>query len=296
VLIAVTGGTGFVGRHVVRGLLRRGHRVRVLVRERAPTPVPPPNAVEPVRGTLGDAAALRALAHGADAVIQLVGIIAERGAQTFEAVHVEGTRAVLAAAAVGGCRRIVHMSAIGARDAPGATGYHRSKHRGEQVVLASGLAAAIFRPSFVNGPESVPIRTLARLHRFLPVVPVFGDGRFPIQPIWVDDLALAFALAAERPDLTGTFELGGPDVLSYEEFVRAIGRAAGHPRPVVHVPLPLVRLAARAFGVLGPAAPITLDQLQMLIEGNATPQNAIDRVFGIKPLGFEEGLRRYLPN
>jgi NADH dehydrogenase len=123
---------------------------------------------------------------------------------------------------------------------------------------------------------------------------VFGDGRFPTQPVWVEDVALAFALAAEREDLTGPFELGGPEVLTYREFVLAIGRASGHPRPLVHVPLPLVRAAAAAFGVLGPAAPITSDQLQMLTEGSATPDNAIETVFGIEPLGFEEGLRRFL--
>lgn len=292
-LIAVTGGTGFVGRHVVDALRRRGHRTRVLVRDPARTPFQPSDAMEAVPGSLSDAAALRALTRGADAVIHLVGIIVERGPHTFESVHVGGTRAILDAAAAARCRRFIHMSAIGARDEPGATPYHRTKRRGELLVLGSSLGATVFRPSLVNGPGNVPIRTLALLHRWLPAVPVFGDGSYLTQPVWVEDLALAFALAAER-ESSGVLELGGPAVLTYLEFVRAIGRAAGHPRPVVRIPLPLVRAAASACTLLGHLAPLTSDQLQMLVEGSTTPQNALERVFGIRPLAFEEGLRRFL--
>jgi NADH dehydrogenase len=146
----------------------------------------------------------------------------------------------------------------------------------------------------INGPESAPIQTLARLHRWLPVVPVFGRATFPMQPVWIEDVAVAFALAAERQELRGTFELGGPSVLTFEQFVRAIGRASGHARPLVHIPLDLVRILARAGDPLGPLAPITSSQLRMLLEGSTTPANALEGVFGIQPLGFEEGLRRFL--
>jgi NADH dehydrogenase len=295
VLIAVTGATGFVGRHVVRLLVSRGHRVRALVRRTARgSGVLAGVAVETVPGDLADATALAALARGADALIHLVGIITEAGAATFEAVHVTGTRRLLAAAEDARVRRFVHMSAVGAGDHPGATPYHRSKWRGEELVRRSGTASAIFRPSIISGPESAPIRTLARLHRWSPLVPVFGDGRFPTQPVWIEDVALAFARAAENVKLTGAFELGGPAALSYEALLLAIGRAAGHPRPLVHVPLALARASARVFDFLGPFAPITSDQLQMLVEGSATPANAIESMFGIRPLPFEEGLRRYL--
>src|SRR2546430_7445225 len=124
------------------------------------------------------------------------------------------------------------MSAVGARDEPGATPYHRTKWHAEELVRTSGLSHAVFRPSIINGPENAPIRALARLHRWSPVVPVFGDGRFPTQPVWVEDVARAFALAVEQPALVGAFELGGPQVLTYEEFVLAIGRAA--PRSEEH--------------------------------------------------------------
>ncbi len=293
-LIAVTGATGFVGRHITTVLARRGHTVRALVRDPHRASTLESLGVELIPGDLGDAGALTTLMRGANAVVHLVGIIVEMGPATFQAVHVEGTRRVVEAARRAGVERFVHMSAVGARDEPGATPYYRTKWHAEELVRASGLSHAVFRPSIINGPESAPIRTLARLHRWSPVVPVFGDGHFPTQPVWVEDVALAFALAVEQPALGGGFELGGPQVLTYEEFLLAIGRAAGHPRPLVHVPLALARAAARAFDLLGAAAPLTSDQLQMLVEGSATPANAIESVFGIQPVPFEQGLIRYL--
>jgi NADH dehydrogenase len=112
--------------------------------------------------------------------------------------------------------------------------------------------------------------------------------------VWIEDVALAFALAAEDAHFTGAFELGGPTPITYETFVGAIGRATGHPRPFVHLPLALARAAAGMFDLLGAAAPLTSDQLQMLVEGAATPANALESVFAIRPLPFEEGLERYL--
>ena len=293
-LIAVTGGTGFVGRHVATALARRGHTVRALVRDPLQAQALEGLGVELVPGHLADTAALATLTHRANAVVHLVGIIVETSGATFQAVHVEGTRRLLEAARQAGVERFVYMSAVGARADAGATRYHRTKWHAEELVRASGLSHAVVRPSIISGPESAPIRTLARLHRWSPVVPVFGDGRFPTQPVWVEDVALAFALAVEKPALSGAYELGGPQVLTYEEFLLAIGRAAGHPRPLVHVPLALVRAAAAAFDVLGAAAPLTSDQLQMLVEGSATQANAIESVFGIQPAWFEVGLKRYL--
>ena len=292
--IAVTGATGFVGRHVAAALVHRGHRVRTLARrpERARHVLGP--APEVVPGDLGDATTLARLVQGCDVVIHLVGIIVEAGAATFAAVHVEGTRHMLAAARAAGVSRFVHMSALGARDEPGATAYHRTKRQAEELVREAKLSSAVFRPSLISGPENVPVRAIARLHRWSPVVPVFGDGRFAMQPVWIEDVALAFAKAAEQPGLVGVYQLGGPAVLTYEEFVLAIGRAAGVPRPVIHVPLAAARAAARVFDLLGRAAPLTSDQLQMLVEGSATPANAIESVFAIRPLPFEAGLRRYL--
>ena len=293
-LVAVTGATGFVGRHVVQSLLDRGAVVKALTRRGSTDRLNP--AAQPVPGSLDDPTAVAALVAGADVVVHLVGIIEERGAATFQAVHVDGTRQLAAAAHHAGVRRFIYMSAAGARDQRGATAYHRTKALAEAIARGVPFAGGtvVFRPSLVSGPENVPIRLLARLHRWLPVVPVFGDGSFPTQPVWVGDVALAFALAAERPaTFSGAFELGGPDRVTYAEMLRAIGRASGHPRPLLRVPLGVMQVAARVFDYL-PGAPITSDQLQMLVEGSATLDNAITSVFGIQPVGFEEGLRRYL--
>jgi NADH dehydrogenase len=294
VIVAVTGATGFVGRHLTDVLVERGHRPRVLVRDPAALPFRRPDAVDLVPGSLAEPRALATLVAGAAAVVHLVGIIVEDGPATFDAVHVQGTRAVIDAARAGGVHRFVYMSAAGARDEAGATPYHRTKAAAEAIVRAGGLSHVIFRPSIISGPESAPIGLLARMHRLAPVIPLFGHGDFPTQPVWVGDVAMAFALAVEGRGADGTYELGGPAVVSYREFVRAIGRAAGSPRPLVPIPLPLVRAGTRVFDLLGARAPLTSDQLEMLVEGNATPSNAIESVFGIRPLPFEEGLKRYL--
>lgn len=293
-IVAITGASGFIGRHILDLLVDRGHRPRALLRDPDRRPFAHPERVDVVQGALDNPSAVRALLQGADAVIHLVGIIVERGRETFDAVHVQGTRAVLDAGREVGVRRVVHMSAAGARDTPDATAYHRTKARAEAAVRASGLPYVIFQPSIVSGKGNAPIAVLARLHRLLPLVPVFGDGSFPVQPVWIGDVALAFALAAEGHAADDVYQLGGPSVIPYEEFVRAIGRASGRPRPLVPIPLPLVRIAARLFDVLGPRAPITSDQLTMLIEGSVAPRNALTSVFGIQPLDFETGLRRYL--
>jgi len=290
--IAVSGGTGFVGRHVVRALVARGHTVRVLAR-RPPRPPFPRDGVEIVPGTLADLPALQRLVAGSQAVVHLVGIIAESSRATFTAIHVDGSRHLAEAARAAGVARFIHMSAVGARADPAATPYHQTKAAGEAAVRAAGPPSVILRPAIIVGPESVPLGLLARLHRLLPVVPMIGDGRFAMQPIWIGDVATAFVRAAEGAVSPGTYEIGGPDVVTYADFVRAIGAAIGRPRPLVPVPLGLVRLAARCGDALPAAlAPITSDQLQMLIEGSATPENAARQLLGADPLPLAQGLRR----
>lgn len=293
-VVAITGATGFVGRYIVRELLDRGHGVRLLARDPARLPFAA-TGLTVVPGTLTDAAAIARLVEGADSVIHLVGIIAETGDATFQAVHVDGARTVARAAREAGVRRLVHMSAVGARPDPAATPYHRSKAAGEDAVRQAGIRHVILRPALIAGRESVPISLLARLHRLLPAIPVFGAADFPMQPVWIGDVAAVFAAAAEGTADDGVYEIGGPDRITYAEFVRAIGRATRHRRPLVPIPLGLARLAARAFDVLPPSlAPLTSQQLQMLVEGSATPDNAIERVFGIRPVGFEDALRKAL--
>jgi uncharacterized protein YbjT (DUF2867 family) len=287
-LIAVTGATGYVGSVIARKLLRRDHRLRALVRRPERAGALRDLGVELIAGDLGDAEALGRLAEGASAIVHLVGIIAEAGPQTYEAVQVAGTREVVAAGRRAGVRLLVHMSALGARETPGATRYHRTKWAAEETVRASGLAHAIVRPSLVAGPGSPPLKTMVDMIRLSPVVPVIGDGRYEMQPVWIGDVAEVFALVLERPDLRGTFEIGGPERLTYHGMLDALEAALGVRRWRISVPAGIARAASLAGTAFPALSPITPDQLQMLLEGNTTADNAITARFGLQPRTFAE--------
>ncbi|MBI4541735.1 MAG: NAD(P)H-binding protein [Gemmatimonadetes bacterium] len=292
-LVALTGATGFVGRHLLDRLLRREHEVRALVRrpERAGW-LRDRGGVELVTGDLSDRAALRALLAGAGAVVHLVGIIVEAGRQTFERAHVGGTRNLVTAAMEAAVPRVVHMSALGARSDPTATAYHRSKAAAEEIVRASGLPHAIMRPSLIAGPGHPVLKMLVDMLRLSPIVPVIGDGLYLLQPVAVDDVTEAFALALEREDLRGTFDLAGQERLTYHQLLDLIEGALGVRRPRVSVPTSVARFAAYAGAALPDLAPITPDQLAMLLEGNTTDANAIEARFGIVPRPFAEVARQ----
>jgi uncharacterized protein YbjT (DUF2867 family) len=290
--IALTGATGFVGGGVLRRLLRRGHEVRALVRhpERAGQ-LRDLGAVELVPGGLDDEAALRSLVEGTEAVVHLVGIIAEKGTQTYQRVHVEGTARAAAAARTAGVRRFVHMSALGARADASATAYHRTKAAGEEAVRGSGLSHAILRPALIAGPGNVPLKLMCDTIRLAPLVPVIGDGLYRMQPVWLEDVAEAFAVTLEQPGLEGTFDIAGPEQLTWHEMLDRLEAALGVKRPRIGVPLFVVRLGASAGDLVPDLAPITSDQLQMLLEGNTTAANALETRFGIPPRPFGEVAR-----
>jgi NADH dehydrogenase len=291
-IVALTGATGFVGGAVLRRLLRREHQVRVLVRnpDRAGR-LRDLGAVELVAGGLEDESALRALVTGADAVVHLVGIITPKGSQTFERVHVEGTAALVAAARAAGVGRFAHMSALGARADAAATAYHRTKAAGEDAVRRSIPEHVILRPSLIAGPGNVPLRMMINMVRLAPVVPVIGDGLYRMQPVWLEDVAEAFAVAVERGDLSGTFDIAGPETLTWHAMLDRIEDALGVRRRRVRVPLGVVRLGAAAGLALPDLAPITPDQLQMLLEGSTTEANALATVFGVTPRPFAQVVR-----
>ena len=289
--IAMTGATGYVGSAVLTKLLRRDHEVRALVRRPERAERLRDLGVELVAGDLGDRTALAALAAGVDAVVHLVGIIAETGAQTFDAVHVRGTQALLDAASEARVGLFVHMSALGARADAGATRYHRSKWQAEEAVRSRGLAHVIVRPSIIAGPGNAAIGMMVNMVRFSPVVPVIGDGRYEMQPVWIGDVAEAFALALERPEIRGTFDVAGAERLTYHQMLDRLESALGVRRRRVRVPVGMARFAAGAGTALPNLAPITPDQLQMLLEGNVTAENALESRFGVRPRSFAEVAR-----
>lgn len=287
----ISGGTGFVGGHVTRELLHRGHTIRLLVHRRSPE-LP---GVEQFEADVTRLESFRTAATGCDAFINLVGIIREFPSRniTFEKLHVEATANALAAAQQAGIKRYIQMSALGTR--PDAVSrYHQTKFRAEELVRSSGLEWTILRPSLIYGPRDAFINMLADQMRMAPVMPVIGSGSYRLQPIHADDVARCCALALEMPDTVGQcYELCGNDRLGYEDLLDAIAAAMGRQAPFKpHIPLGIMSRIIPVMQRL-PQFPITADQLQMLVEENIC-DGCWKKTFLFEPRDFREGIREYL--
>ncbi|TLM65844.1 MAG: complex I NDUFA9 subunit family protein [Deltaproteobacteria bacterium] len=290
--VFVTGGTGFVGSEVLRQLTAAGYTVRALVRPGSEGKLAVRDGVEIRHGDATEAATLAGTLTGCDAVIHLVGIIREFPAKgiTFERLHVEATRHVLAAAQAQGVKRYLHMSANGTGPA-GSTAYHRTKWAAEQAVRASDRDWTIFRPSLIFGKGGEFVTMLADLIRKAPIVPVFGDGRYRMQPVAVEQVAESFVRALALPETAGqTYHLGGAASYSYDEILDLTGTAIGCSHVAkAHQPLfmvkPLIRLMEHSAHF-----PLTSDQLEMLLQGNVCDTTAWAEMFGITPVSYAEGI------
>jgi NADH dehydrogenase len=293
VTVLVTGGTGFTGPHVVHRLRAREIPVRALVRNPARATRLAAWGAELVGGDVTDPASLLAACAGVETVIHLVAIIKGRP-QDFERVMAEGTRNVVATAQSTGVKRLVLASALGLDErSKDAVPYFAAKWEMERAVRESGLEHVIFRPSFVFGRDGGVLPTFVRLARFAPVTPVIGSGRQRLQPIWVEDLAEYYSRAIDEEAATNrTFELGGPDAVSWNEFWERLKRVLGVRRPSVHVPVGLMRTQATLTERL-PGAPVTRDQLTMLELGDnvVTDQGAVE-TFELPLVPLDEQLRR----
>jgi uncharacterized protein YbjT (DUF2867 family) len=292
--ILVTGGSGFVGREILRLLDATPHAVRVLAHRSTKL-----YGVEIHRGSVLDAASLVGAVAGIDAVIHLVGIISESGANTFENVHTVGTRNVVTAAKAVGIRRFLHMSALGTR-ADAVSRYHKTKWAAEEIVRQSGIDWTIFRPSIIYGRNDLFVNLFAGLSRFSPILPVIGTGESKLQPVPVEDVAACFVRSLSEPRSTGqTFDLCGPDRMSFVEVLNTILSVTRRKRLKPHIPLGLARLQAAALEFVFPkllrkAPPLNRDQLLMLQEDNVGNPESANKLFGLKPVSFREGISRYL--
>jgi uncharacterized protein YbjT (DUF2867 family) len=293
-LILVTGGTGFVGGHVVHELRGRNLPVRCLVRDLRRGAKLAALGCDLAEGDVTDPLSLRASVAGVDTVVHLVAIRQGRREQ-FQRIMVEGTRDLLAAAKDGGVRRFVHMSALGtSEETKDLVPYYGAKWENEQQVAASGIPYVIFRPSFVFGTDGGILPTFVKLARLTPVTPIIGSGRQRIQPIWADDLAKYFAEAVERDDVVGRlFELGGPDVVSWTEFWKRLKRVRGIRRPSLHIPVGLMKINALLTERLPGDIPLTRDLLKMLEHGDnvVSDQDAVS-TFQLPLLPVDDQLRR----
>lgn len=291
--VLVTGATGFVGPHVVHTLRARDLPVRALVRDAGRATRLKAWGIELVEGDVTDANSLRAACAGVDAVIHQVAII--KGAPAdFERVMSEGTRNLVSAAQNAGVRRFVLASALGLDErTKDAVPYYGAKWEMERAVRESGIEHVIFRPSFVFGKDGGVLPRFVRLARFAPVTPIVGPGTQKLQPIWVDDVAAYYARALDLPSAAGrTFEIGGPDAVTWNEFWERLKRVLGARRPSVHVPFAAMRVQAALTERL-PGAPVTRDQLTMLALGDniVTSSDAVE-TFQLPLVPLDEQLRR----
>jgi uncharacterized protein YbjT (DUF2867 family) len=285
-LVTVFGGSGFIGRYVVRALARRGWRVRVAVRRPDLAgflqPLGDVGQIHAVQANLRYPASIAFALIGADAVINLAGIQRQSGRQNFEAVHVFGAREIARAAAAQGVGILVHGSGIGA-NADSASPYIASKGRGEVAIREAFPAAIILRPSVVFGPEDDFLNRFALLARYMPALPLFGGGDVKMQPAYVGDVAEAAAQAIEgraRPGLT--YELGGPEIMSLREIVAFVCQATDRRRALVPLPFGVARLmaggteiaSALSLGLFPKALTTTRDQVELLRHDNLVSPGA----------------------
>lgn len=310
-LVTVFGGSGFVGRHVVRALLRRGYRVRVAVRRPDLAghlqPLGSVGQVHAVQANLRYPGSVAKAVAGADAVINLVGILQETGRQNFDAVQSAGARAVAAACKAANITALVHMSAIGA-DSGSQSIYATTKAAGEAAVLENVPSAVIFRASIIFGPEDKFFNRFAALARMMPVLPLVGGGETRFQPVFVGDVAAAMVKAVDGKAQPGKiYELGGPEQKTFRELLAYVCEVTGRNRFLAPLPWPLARLQASVItfldkitlGLVPDELVITGDQVKLLMSDNmvsasAEAENRTLSGLGIMPTSIEAVVPSYL--
>ncbi len=288
-VVIVVGGSGFVGRHVVRELANRGYRVRVACRRPDlaghVVPLGAPGQIVPVQANIRYPASLAAVCVGAYAVINLTGVLFGSGAQSFDAVHVFGAEAVAKAAKVARAQMLIQFSAIGA-DAKAGSAYGRSKAQGEAKAAAAFQGAMIVRPSIIFGPEDNFFNQFAQMARFAPALPLIGGGKTLFQPVFVGDVALAIANLVDRGLADGkTYELGGPEQMSFRQILQFILATIQRKRLLLSLPFGVASLMGAVAGLL-PNPFLTMDQVESLKTDNVVTDSATKQGRTLQGLGI----------
>ncbi|HEX8617606.1 MAG TPA: NAD(P)H-binding protein [Thermoanaerobaculia bacterium] len=289
--ILVTGGTGVIGEGVIPELIARGHSVRLLSRHAKEDAKQWPN-VEPFNGNVADPSTLTNAATACDAILHIVGIVAENPPEvTFQSVNIDGTANLIAEAKRAQVRRFIFVSSLGADI--GQSDYHKSKLAAEKLVESSGLDWTIIRPGNVYGPGDEVISTILKMVRALPAVPVIDSGEQEFQPIWHEDLAKILAAAIERHDVQSQIlEAAGPEITSMNDLLRRFAEITGRSPVRVPVPMALAQLTTRFASVASPLPlPVDENKLEMLKEKNVIRGRNAATVFGIQTTPLDHGLR-----
>jgi len=288
-LVTVFGGSGFLGRHVVRALCKRDYRIRIAVRRPELAghlqPIGKVGQIHAVQTNLRYPASVEAAMRGSSVAINLVGVLTEAGAQTFDAVQAKGAETVAKAAQAAG-RRMVHVSAIGAEE-KSPSHYARAKAAGEKAVLSAVPSATIMRPSVVFGPEDQFTNRFAALARISPMLPLIGGGVTRMQPVYVGDVATAVADAVDGKAKAGaTYELGGPEVLTMREIMEIIMKITGRDRALVSLPFGLAKLQALFLQFAPGPLKLTPDQVALLRSDNVVSHTAKAAGLTLEGLGI----------
>jgi NADH dehydrogenase len=300
-LVTVFGGSGFLGRHVVRALAKLGYRIRVGVRRPELAgflqPLGRVGQIHAVQANVRHPASVEAAARDADVVVNLVGILFERGRQKFDAVQAFGAEAVALAAAAFGAR-MIHVSAIGA-DENSPSHYARSKAAGEKLVLAAVPSAVILRPSVVFGPEDEFFNKFAAIARFSPALPLIGGGHTRFQPVFAGDVASAVVAAIEDRAKEGqTYELGGPEVRSFRELMQFMLATIDRRRLLLPIPFALAKFQAALLQLM-PKPLLTTDQVELLrrdviVSDAAKHEGRTLEALGVDPVAMATVVPLYL--
>lgn len=299
--ITVFGGSGFLGRHIVQTLARRGYRLRVAIRKPNEAhflrPMGDVGQIELVQANIRDDASVKAALSGAQGVVNLVGILYETGKQKFVTVQTEGAARIASLAAEAGITTFVQMSAIGA-DLESKSIYARSKAFGEEAVFRAVPDAVVLRPSIVFGPEDGFFNRFADIARLSPFLPLVGGGKTRFQPVYVKDVAEAVARVIERGESGKIIELGGPDVMSFRELMQLLLKVIRRERLLLPLPYLLASVMARFLQLL-PNPLLTVDQVKLLRSDNVVSAEALaagDTLegLGIVPTAPETILSTYL--
>jgi uncharacterized protein YbjT (DUF2867 family) len=299
-LVTVFGGSGFLGRNVVRALAKRDYRVRVAVRRPELAghlqPLGRVGQIHAVQANVRYPASIEAVMRDSHVAINLVGILAKSGAQTFDAVQARGAEAIAKAAAAAGAS-MVHVSAIGANERSSSQ-YARSKAAGEKAVLAALPSATIMRPSVVFGPEDEFTNRFAALARLSPALPLIGGGTTRMQPVYVGDVATAIADAVDGKAKAGaTYELGGPEVLTMREIIETIQQITDRDRMLLSLPFGLAKLQSILLQFAPGALKLTPDQVELLRSDNVVSDAAKSAKLTLEGLGITpDSLEAVAPN
>ncbi len=305
-MLLIAGGTGFIGGHLVESLGKSGHKVRCLMRSPGKSRVCKSAGFEAAPGDITDRESLKGKLDGCDSVVHLAGIIEEKGDATFERVHAEGTRNLVDEAQEAQVKYFFYQSALGASAAAQAQ-YLKTKAEAEEIVKTSGIPYTIFRPSLVAGEGDGFTERLKELINIGPVVPIPGDGATKFQPMYVGDwircfMAIFSDLSRVARHASRTYELGGPEHLTYNEIIARLMKAMGVNKPVMHIPLEIIKLSlplsaiSRGIGSLfGKKIPaVTHEQLELLQMDNICDKNSVEKAFGFVPMTYSEALKLFI--